>query len=84
MIGIGVNALILIIFSVIILCIYALYKWITKHYDYFEKQNIPHLKPTFLFGNTGPLMLRKLTINKFISNLYNSFPSERYTYLLFI
>ena len=61
----------------IALIAYGIYKWVTLNYDYFEKRGIVHLKPSFLFGNTANLFLRKNNMYEFSTNLYNSFPSEK-------
>lgn len=55
---------------------YAFYKWMTINHDFFEKRNIKHLKPKFLVGNSGGILLNKYTAPEFSLKLYQSFPDE--------
>ncbi|KXJ79841.1 hypothetical protein RP20_CCG027714 [Aedes albopictus] len=50
-----------------------LYHYGTKKYEYFLTKPIPALKPTFLFGNTGPMMFRRRDVCSHVKILYNSF-----------
>lgn len=59
------------------LILYAIYKWGTLTYDYWELRNVKYLKPKFLFGNTGAFMRGKFAMMDFSNFLYNSFPNEK-------
>lgn len=57
---------------------WAFYKWATKNKDYFNVTNkLPHIKPTFLLGTTGALLLKKYRTDDFVRMLYESFPTAR-------
>lgn len=62
--------------SLLLLC-YVIYKWVKQNDDYFLKRNIIHLRPSFLFGNTGPFFLKQVRPTDFYQYLYNSFPTEK-------
>ena len=55
---------------------YAFYKWATLNYDYFERRNVKYLKPMFLLGSTGDVILNKCTVVEFTQKLYQTFPNE--------
>ncbi|XP_050515322.1 cytochrome P450 6j1-like [Diabrotica virgifera virgifera] len=48
-----------------------IYKYLTRHFDYWEKRNVPYLKPTLLFGNFKDVFTCKLTIQEHLKNLYD-------------
>lgn len=50
-----------------------LYHYGSKKYEYFLTKPIPALKPTFLLGNTGPMMFRRRDVSSHVKMLYNSF-----------
>ncbi|XP_055589837.1 cytochrome P450 9e2-like [Uranotaenia lowii] len=54
-----------------------IYYYVSKKYEYFVSKSIPFLKPTFLLGSTGPVILRKRGILEHIQLMYNSFPDAR-------
>lgn len=56
---------------------YAFYKWATLNNDYFLKKGVPFRKPTFLFGNSGNMILRKLSIAHYMQYQYNQFPDKK-------
>ena len=53
------------------------YKWATEYSDYFEKSGIKYVKPQFVLGSTGKLMLKKIAPNVFYKELYDKFPNEK-------
>uniref|UniRef100_A0A182QUS0 Uncharacterized protein n=1 Tax=Anopheles farauti TaxID=69004 RepID=A0A182QUS0_9DIPT len=55
----------------------AAYRYFTKYYFYFADKPIPFLKPSFPFGNTGPLMMKKVDLFQHFKNLYDAFPDAR-------
>lgn len=56
---------------------YAFIKWATLNDKYFVERNLPHLKPTFLLGNSGGLLLQNTTAADHMRSLYNSFSTEK-------
>uniref|UniRef100_A0A182S7B3 Uncharacterized protein n=1 Tax=Anopheles maculatus TaxID=74869 RepID=A0A182S7B3_9DIPT len=58
------------------LCV-ALYHYFTKNYYYFADKPIPFLKPSFPFGNAGPILMKKVTLFEHFKNLYDAFPNGR-------
>lgn len=59
------------------LILYAIYKWGTLTYNYWELRSVKFLKPIFIFGNTGDFMRGKYTMMEFAEHLYNAFPKEK-------
>ncbi|XP_053660557.1 cytochrome P450 9e2-like [Anopheles marshallii] len=55
----------------------AAYRYYTKNYFYFADKPIPFLKPSFPFGNAGPIIMKKVTLFEHFKNLYNAFPNGR-------
>lgn len=53
------------------------YHYLAKKYHYFLTKPIPCLKPTFLFGSSGPLLLRREGITTFMKTVYSSFPDAK-------
>ncbi|XP_052862555.1 probable cytochrome P450 9f2 [Anopheles cruzii] len=53
------------------------YRFFTKNYFYFADKPIPFLKPSFPFGNQGPMMMRKVTIFQHSRMLHEAFPDAR-------
>ncbi|XP_055309672.1 probable cytochrome P450 9f2 [Sitodiplosis mosellana] len=68
---------ILLLLSAILLIVYAFYKWATLNNDYFERQNLKYMKPTFLVGNTGGAFANKYTPAEFLDMIFQAFPDER-------
>lgn len=56
---------------------FLIYKKGTKNGDYFSKRNVPHMNPTFFFGSTGGLFMKKHRPSEFYQFLYNSFPNDK-------
>lgn len=56
---------------------YAFYKWATINNNYFEKRNLKHLKPKFLFGNTIGLFMNRYRPADFVNSIYYRFPKEK-------
>lgn len=55
---------------------YAFYKWATLHNDYFKRQNLKYLKPSFYVGNTGGTFVNKYTPAEFSDMIFQAFPDE--------
>ncbi|KXJ73267.1 hypothetical protein RP20_CCG016130 [Aedes albopictus] len=57
--------------------ILALYHNISKRYQYFLTKPIPSIEPTFLVGNSGPILTRKRDITSHVREIYNSYPDAK-------
>lgn len=66
----------LVLCAGIVVISYAFYKWTTKHYDYFEKRNMPYIKPTFLMGTMGGVMMGMHHIDEWTKWLHNACPAK--------
>lgn len=66
----------LLLTAAVILIVYTLYKWATANNDYFERRGLKSMKPAFLLGNTGKLLLSKITAVEFANKIYYAFPEE--------
>lgn len=75
-------------FSIILLLIavsllgYAFYKWATLNNDYFLRKGVSFRKPTFLFGNSANILLKKLALVDYVNWHYNQFPDKRSVFLI--
>lgn len=66
------------IILVLVISIGALiYKWATKHYNYFKDRNIAHGKPSLFFGTGKDLFLLRLSFADYIQKWYKEFPNEK-------
>ncbi|XP_053660558.1 probable cytochrome P450 9f2 [Anopheles marshallii] len=54
-----------------------LYYYVRSRYRYFLDKPYPHLKPTFLFGSSAPIMLRQRDVIKHVEKVYNTFPEAK-------
>ncbi|XP_053678216.1 probable cytochrome P450 9f2 [Anopheles nili] len=54
-----------------------LYYYVRSRYSYFLDKPYPHLKPTFLLGSSGPMILRRRDMIEHIKKTYNSFPDAK-------
>lgn len=54
-----------------------LYHYAAKKYEYFLTKPIPALKPTMLFGNTGPMMFRQRDVSSHLKMLYNTYEGSK-------
>lgn len=50
----------------------------TRKFDYWKRRNVPHVKPTFLFGTHGDLILQKKFFGETLQDLCNQFPDEKF------
>ncbi|CAH1395597.1 unnamed protein product [Nezara viridula] len=50
--------------------------WIRKVHLFWEKKGIKHLKPSFLFGNSLPVLLNKKSISEQFIDLCKTYPNE--------
>ncbi|KAJ8718250.1 hypothetical protein PYW08_002487 [Mythimna loreyi] len=60
-----------------------IYYIITRKYDYWKDRNVPHKKPTFLFGNYGNIILQKKSLGETIQDCCNEFPDEKFIGVFF-
>jgi cytochrome P450 family 9 len=61
----------------LIVCLYIAYRYITRNNDYFSRRNVPYIKPTFLFGNIGPVFMRKISMLDHANKLYNELDGHK-------
>ncbi|XP_046964438.1 cytochrome P450 6B7-like [Vanessa cardui] len=66
------------IFTAIFAAIYLLYYYLTKNHDYWKKRNVPHLKPTLLFGNYKEYIFLRKYSPKVAQEICRKFPNEPY------
>lgn len=64
--------------SLVVILLTALYHYIRYKQRFFERLGIPHLKPTFLVGNQGAVILRKRSIFEQVRWLYDQVQNVRY------
>lgn len=64
--------------SLVAVVLVAIYRLISYKQKYFERINVPHLKPVFLFGNQLPTLLKKRSMFDQIRWLYKQFPGAKY------
>ncbi|EAT41567.1 AAEL006815-PA [Aedes aegypti] len=57
--------------------ILAVYHHISKRYQYFLSKPVPCMKPTFLVGNSGPMLTRKKDIASHIRTMYDTYPDAK-------
>lgn len=67
----------LLLLAVIFLFSLAFYKWATLNNDYFERRKIKYLKPKFLVGNTGGILLNRYNAAEISQMIYQQFPDEQ-------
>lgn len=58
----------------VIIIILLIYHHLAKKYHYFLPKPIPCMKPSFLVGSSGPVLLRRQGVTTFMKTIYNSFP----------
>lgn len=66
-----------LIFYLIVLAAYLIYKWSISTFDYFKKQGIPFRKPIPLFGSNSNMITRKKTIADSQADIYYEFRDEK-------
>lgn len=61
----------------VIIIILLIYHHLAKKYHYFLPKPIPCMKPSFLVGSSGPVLLRRQGVTTFMKTIYNSFPEAK-------
>ncbi|XP_045472025.1 cytochrome P450 6j1-like isoform X3 [Harmonia axyridis] len=51
--------------------LYLLHLYISRNYDYWQKKNVPFIKPRPFVGNMGEVLLQKYNMGSFFEKLYN-------------
>lgn len=71
--------ILLVLISILVIFLgYWLYRKGTENEDYFSRQGFPCLKPKLFVGSSGPILFDgKITLNDYVTNLYNEMPNER-------
>ncbi|XP_062551079.1 cytochrome P450 9e2-like [Armigeres subalbatus] len=63
--------------TVVLLFVILIYKWITRNNTYFHNKPIPSMVAKPLFGSTGPLVLKKFSLNSFTEYIYRKYPDAK-------
>lgn len=61
----------------IFLSLYAIYKWYTKHNDYFEKRGVSYEKPKSFVGVIIELIFKPKSMVEFMTQLYEKNPGYK-------
>ncbi|XP_015177305.1 PREDICTED: cytochrome P450 9e2-like [Polistes dominula] len=61
-----------------VIVLLSIYYYITKDLNYFEKLNLPYVKPWPILGNMGPTIFRQKTMVDLIVDTYNKYPEAKY------
>ncbi|XP_066602048.1 uncharacterized protein [Prorops nasuta] len=56
----------------------AIYYYVSRGLDHFEKHGIPHEKAFPLVGNMGKTMLQKISVSEILKNVYRLSPEAKY------
>ncbi|CAL7948657.1 unnamed protein product [Xylocopa violacea] len=56
----------------------AIYYYVRKNYDLFKKYGIPHIPPSPVLGNMGPLLTKKQTMKDMMDDIYNLDSEAKY------
>lgn len=67
----------MIIWFLLIVTAYLIFKWGTSTFDYFEKKQVKFNKPHFLVGSRLGMVLGQGTIVDFSMKIYNEFKNEK-------
>lgn len=58
----------------------AFYRWATANSDYFVKRGLPYIRPKFLMGTTGSMLMKLYHMDDWMRWLYNAYPTARCVY----
>ncbi|CAD7083918.1 unnamed protein product [Hermetia illucens] len=58
--------------------LFAIYKWLTATYDFFEKKNVPYDKPVIFFGNMRSMVLRQESMFDMFKRFYMKYKDDNY------
>jgi cytochrome P450 family 6 len=65
--------------GVLAVCILAaVYVYFKVSFNYWKKRNVPHVKPTFPFGNFGDKLLLRASLGHVFENIYKELDGEKY------
>lgn len=62
---------------ILLLCVYLVYKWSSKNFDYFAKAGVPFEKPVPFFGNLLSVILQRESVIDLIHRNYNNFKGSK-------
>jgi hypothetical protein len=63
---------------IFIIAIFGFYKYFTRCFDYFLKKKIPFEKPVFIFGSSGDLFLKGISIPEYMVFICGKFQNSKY------
>lgn len=61
---------------IVIVALFVFYKYLAKNHDFFKNAGVKS-KPFLLLGNTGSILLKRISMGSGILWLYNAFPNEK-------
>ena len=67
----------LILYAIVVVLIYLIYKWLTKDMDYFEKKGVKFDKAIPIFGSTNSMFRQRRSFPDACNSWYNAFPGEK-------
>ncbi|XP_055529180.1 probable cytochrome P450 9f2 [Wyeomyia smithii] len=67
----------LLYLGAVITILVLIYRRLTRHNDYFHDKPIPSAAATPLLGSTGALMLKKISFNGFIKQIYDKYAGSK-------
>ncbi|KAF3426863.1 hypothetical protein E2986_12663 [Frieseomelitta varia] len=66
------------IIAAVLAVLAVLYYRVTRNFDFFEKREIPYVKPMPFFGNMWEVIIRRHSFPEVIGKIYNSNPESKY------
>ncbi|XP_053685845.1 probable cytochrome P450 9f2 [Sabethes cyaneus] len=59
--------------AIVLALFWRIYRWLTKDHGYFHDKPIPSLAAVPVFGSTSALMLKRISANDFVKQIYDKF-----------
>ncbi|KAJ6640976.1 Cytochrome P450 9e2 [Pseudolycoriella hygida] len=69
----------MLLIAIAAVALFLFYKYLARNHDFFKKIGVKSMKPFFLLGNTGSILLKRISMGNGILWLYNAFPNEKIT-----
>ncbi|XP_055529175.1 probable cytochrome P450 9f2 isoform X2 [Wyeomyia smithii] len=54
-----------------------IYLYIAEKYRFFKYRNMPYVKPTFLLGNTAPVLFKRSNLLQHLQYIYDEYPESK-------
>lgn len=71
------NAALEVLICIVALC-WSFHCYYTRHYDYWGKRGVPHVRGTFPLGSYGQIISSRIPPGAFFHRMYQQFPGARY------